>query len=250
MKLSDIVKGLKPTERLYLTDSYATTFPGHLLRAEWDGKKNVYLVLDATLFHPKGGGQPTDTGRISNQHYAVDVKKALFAKGVIVHWGRLLRGTVGDGPVLGEIEWIKRYQYMRRHTAGHLLDHCLTTITGTPVETTESWLDAPCYVGYAGHPPSPSRVADAERLANEMITQNAPVTIAYLSYQDLLHVAPHAPNIYRLPNLEAYRVVTIEGCTPIPCAGTHLRTIREIGHVTIDKVESAGATYRMYYDVQ
>ncbi len=250
MKLSDIIKGLKPTERLYLTDSYAKTFQGHILRVERDGKRNVYFVLNTTLFHPKGGGQPTDTGRISNQHFAVDVKKALFAKGVIVHWGRLLHGTLRDGPVLGEIEWARRYRYMRRHTAGHLLDHCLTTIAGSPVETTESWLDDPSYVGYAGHSPSPSCMADAENLANEMIARNAAVTITHLSHQELLAVAPHAPNIYRLPNLETYRVVTIEGCAPIPCAGTHLNTIGEIGRVTIDKVETLDAGYRVYYAVQ
>jgi alanyl-tRNA synthetase len=249
MKLSEIVRGLNKTELLYLTDSYATTFQGRVLRAELDGKKNVYLVLEATLFHPKGGGQPTDTGQLSNPHYAVKVKKALYVGGVVVHWGRLLHGGVGDGPVRGEIEWTRRYQYMRRHTAGHLLDHCLTTVLGSPVETTESWLDPPCYVGYAGPPPSPPCLERAEELANEMISQNAAVTINYLSYTDLLAIAPHAPNIYRLPTLETYRVVTIEGCTPIPCAGTHLKTIGEIGHVAIDKVEVQGSDFRVYYDV-
>jgi alanyl-tRNA synthetase len=250
MKLSEVVKGLKKTEILYLKDSYAKNFQGRLLRTAFEGKKNVYFVLDKTLFHPKGGGQPTDKGRISDQNSEINVKKALYVGGVVVHWGRLLQGSISEGTVFGEIDWERRYLYMRRHTAGHLLDHCLTALTGTPVETTNSWLDTPCYVGYAGHPPSTSYLEKAEGLANEMISKDASVNIENISRKELLEVAPDAPNIYRLPVLETYRIVTIEGCNPIPCAGTHLKNIREIGRLTVEKIEERDSDFRVYYDVQ
>lgn len=250
MKLSDVVKGMDKTELLYLKDSYAKTFQGRVLRVEWEGKKNMYLVLDKTIFHPKGGGQPTDKGRISDQNCEVNVKKALYVGGIVVHWGRLLQGRISEETVLGEIDWERRYLYMKRHTAGHLLDHCLTVLTGRPVETTESWLENPCYVGYAGSPPSASYFESAEEMANEMISKDAAVNIEDISYKGLLEVAPNAPNIYRLPALETYRIVTIEGCTPIPCAGTHLKNIGEIDRLTVEKIEAQGSDFRVYYDVQ
>jgi len=250
MNLNDIVRGVGETEPLYLKDSYAKTFQGNLLRAEFDGKKAVYLVLDKTIFHPKGGGQPTDQGLIHNQEFQVQVGKAIQVGKVVVHWGKLLRGVVKEGNVFGEIDWAKRYLYMRRHTAGHLLDHCLTSLTGRPVETTDSWLESPCYVGYKESPPSTDHLERVEEMVNEMISKGATVKMEDISYKELVERAPHAPNIYRLPMLEAYRIVTIEGCSPIPCAGTHLRNIQEIGRFTMEKVESRNSDFRVYYAVQ
>jgi len=62
--------------------------------------------------------------------------------------------------------------------------------------------------------------------------------------------APNAPNLQRLPMLEKYRIVTIEGCLPIPCAGTHLRNIREIGKTRLNAVEQLETDFRIYYDVE
>ncbi len=86
-------------------------------------------------------------------------------------------------------------------------------------------------------------------MANNWIQIGRPVVLEKVSAQELLHRAPEAPNIYRLPDLESYRIVTIQGCTAIPCAGTHLRNIREIEHVAISKIEQQDRTYRVYYDV-
>lgn len=250
MKLSDVVRGMDTTELLYLKESYAKTLQGSLLRMEYDGKKNVYLVLDKTIFHPKGGGQPTDRGLIYNQNFKVKVKKAMYFRGVVVHAGKLLREGMTEDGVFSEIEWDRRYLYMRHHTAGHLLDHCLTVLTGRPVKTTDSWLEDPCYVGYRGKPPSTRQLEKTEEMANKMISKSLKVLIENVSYSELLELAPHAPNIYRLPALETYRIVTIEGCSPIPCAGTHLRNTREIGHLTIEKVESIDPGFRVYYSVK
>jgi alanyl-tRNA synthetase len=250
MKLSDVAKGLEKTKLLYLDDSYATTFQGSLLRMEYDRKKNVYIVLDKTLFHPKGGGQPTDTGLMYTPSFKVNVKKAMYFRGVVVHAGKLVREGLAEKKVRGEIEWERRYCYMRHHTAGHLLDHCLTVLTGRPVETTDSWLEDPCYVGYRGTPPTTRQIEEVEEMANQMISNRLKVTIEHVAYRTLLELAPHAPNIYRLPALETYRIVTIEGCSPIPCAGTHLRNIKEIGHVRLDKVEAVDPGFRVYYHVE
>ncbi len=244
-----MVKGMGKTDLIYLTDSYKKAFQASLIRIELDGKKNVYLILDRTVFHPKGGGQPTDQGLIYNQEFKVHVKKAMYIGGVVVHWGNLLNGDVREGRVFGEVDWERRYLYMRRHTAGHLLDHCLTALTGRPVETTDSWLESPCYVGYSGRPPSTEDLERAEEMANEMISKGAGVNVENVSFMELVERAPHAPNIYRLPELRTYRIVTIEGCSHIPCAGTHLGNINEIGHLTIERVEPKDSDFRVYYEV-
>lgn len=248
MRLEDLAQGLPATYRLYLRDSYLTKFQAKVLRAENEGKNKVYIVLDTTVFHPKSGGQPSDTGTLSGPGFQVQVSKVMGFRDVVAHWGTV-QGDVGD-QVSGEIDWGPRYLYMRRHTAGHLLDHCLTKVTGTPVETTDSWLGEGCYVAYNGTAPSKDAVLKAVEMENRLIPQGAPVIVEEVDREELLRRAPKAPNLLRLPKLERYRIVTIQGCEPIPCGGTHLRDIREIGHVSLDKVEQRGQEFRVYYDVR
>jgi alanyl-tRNA synthetase len=250
MKLSVLVNGLEETDLLYLKDSYTTSFEGNLWRLETEGRNNVYLILDRTLFHPKGGGQPTDKGVIFTHDLKVQVKKAILVKGIVIHWGKKLSNEEYTKCTIGEIQWKRRYQFMRRHTAGHLFDHCLTTVTGNPVETTDSWLDTPCYVGYSGRPPTPRQMKNAEKMANEMISKDATVKTENILRSELLHRAADAPNIDRLPVLESYRIVTIKGCSPIPCAGTHLKNLNEIGNFVVDEVRSTPTGFRVFYNIQ
>jgi len=53
--------GLPPTERVYLEDPYARPIRARVLRSVRDGGRR-YVVLDSTVFHPRGGGQPSDGG--------------------------------------------------------------------------------------------------------------------------------------------------------------------------------------------
>jgi len=248
MKLEDLVQGLPSTDRLYLRDSYLTRFSAKVLRAEREGKNKIYLVLDATAFHPKSGGQPSDTGTLSGPGFQVKVSKVMGFRDVVVHWGNV-QGDVG-GSVSGEIDWGPRYLFMRRHTAGHLLDHCLTEMLGDSVETTDSWLGEGCYVAYRGTASSKDMILKAVEMENKLIPLGGSVTVEEVDRDELLRRAPKAPNISRLPELQRYRIVTIQGCEPIPCGGTHLRDIREIGAVSLDKVEQRGQEFRVYYDVK
>jgi len=249
-KLFELVNGVEKTQLLYWVDSYLKIFRANVLRLEPGKKHDVYVVLDRTIFHPKSGGQPSDRGVITGSDFGVDVKKAMLVSNVIVHWGKILGGEPKVGGVEGEIDWRWRRLLMRRHTAGHLYDHCLTQVTGKRVETTDSWLGDPCYVGYKGKKPSTEELRRAEDVENEMIAEGAAVKSDIVSYEELLKRAPEAPNIYRLPKLESYRIVAIEGCKPIPCGGTHLRNINEIGRFRLKDVSEVEDGFRVYYDVE
>jgi alanyl-tRNA synthetase len=235
---------------LYWQDSYAKTFHGLVLRIEPDEKGHAYLILDKTIFHPKSGGQPSDRGRINGPDFQAEVKKAMMNSGVAIHWAKVKNGELKPGEVSGEIDWDWRYLLMRRHTGGHLLDHCLTLMIGKAVETTDSWLGDECYVGYRGEIPSNDLLQESEKIANQMITRGAAVNIENITYDQLIEKAPDAPNIYRLPRLDSYRIVRIEGCKPIPCGGTHVHDISEIGELRLKSMKPSELGFRVYYDVE
>jgi alanyl-tRNA synthetase len=139
---------------------------------------------------------------------------------------------------------------MRRHTAAHLLDHCLAQVTGTRVQTTDSWLDEPCYVGYAGRVPSGEQLRRTEALANQMISKGATVSIKFLSFKEAEELLRNAPNYERLPDLSQVRIVTIEGCCPIPCGGTHVSDIANIERISITRAEKISHdSFRLHFSV-
>jgi len=126
VKLSEIASGVKDTELLYWFDSYLRTFNATILKVNCEGKRNVYVVLDRTVFHPKSGGQPSDTGMLSSDDFSIQIRKIMKFQNIIIHWGKILEGMPDTKNIIGEIDWDSRYLYMKRHTAGHLLDHCLS----------------------------------------------------------------------------------------------------------------------------
>ena len=250
MKLEQFVKGSKQTRLLYLADSYVIGFQATIVKTYRENQKSTYIILDETAFHPKAGGQPTDTGVINGSGFSVAVRKVMLIDGIAIHWCKSINGEVSARCVTGNVNWQYRYLYMRRHTAGHLFDHCLAVLKGRPVKTIDSWLGDPCYIAYNGEMPSGDVIPRAEAMENQMISEGGKVTFEEVSFEELLRRAPNAPNIYRIPSLKSYRIVKIEGCDPIPCAGTHLRNIREIGRFLMKDVKKTSLGFKIFYDVK
>lgn len=249
MQLQDIVAGLPPTTFDYWSDAYAKTHEAKILRAIPEDKRDVYLTLDSTIFHPKSGGQPSDKGTIKAEDFQIQIKKSMLVSKSIVLWGRILEGKPRPAPVTEEIDWDWRYQLMRRHTAAHLFDHCLSSVIGAEVETTDSWLGDLCYAGYKGQAVAKDNLIRAAALENELITKGVAVKTETVSRSDLTELAAKAPNLWRMPVLDEYRLVTIEGCNPIPCGGTHVRNASEAKGFHFDRVEQLADSFRVYFDL-
>lgn len=250
MELGEIVAGQPRTDLAYLREMNCQRGQAMVLKVVPEKRTHAYLILDRTLFHPKGGGQPSDRGVIHSRGYELTVKKAIYYKGVVVHWGKLVRGTPVEGEATCELDWEYRLLVMRRHTAAHLLDHCLAQAIGRRVQTTDSWLDEPCYVGYAGIAPSEEALQKAEALANRMIVEGRAVRIEFLTPEQAKVFLQNAPNYERLPDLSEIRTVTIEGCQPIPCGGTHVTNLSDICGISIAKAEQLPTnSYRLHFSV-
>ena len=255
--LRELTKDMPKTELIYWRDSYLKNFESELLRVEPDGRKKAYLILRNTLFHSKSGGQPSDTGRITaDSGFTLDVKKVMMVDEIVAHYGSVTRGDINElrtgMKVEGEINWDERYVAMRKHTAGHLLDHCLEVATGRPSKTVDSWLGEPCYITYAGKIPDQGTIDRAVRLEIEGIRKGLSVKVDFVTYGKMLEIAKDAPNIERLPVSDLMRIVTIEGCRPIPCGGTHLKSTAEIGKFEFQKVEKTleSESFKIFFNVK
>lgn len=251
LNLDEITSGVARTELVYLREMEREHDEAIIVKVIPEKRTHAYLLLDRTIFHPKGGGQPSDRGVIRSQQFELNVKKALYYHGIVVHWGKIINGTPTAGAASCEIEWPLRYLVMRRHTAAHLLDHCLAVSTSSRVETTDSWLDQPCYVGYTGDAPGQQTLQGVQDLANRMISVGARVKIDFLTPEQGKPLLQNAPNFERLPDLQEIRTVTIEGCQRIPCGGTHVSDISQIRKISTIKAEQMpNHAFRLHFSVQ
>ncbi len=83
-----------------------------------------------------------------------------------------------------------------------------------------------------------------------MLSKGAPVRLKYVAAEEAKHVLQGAPNFERLPDLDEIRIVTIAGCDPIPCGGTHVMDIMEIGRLMVLRADQVSAdAYRIYISV-
>src|SRR5437879_9455217 len=105
------------SELLCHTDSYVRDFAATVIAA--DTAKSA-VVLDRTAFYPGGGGQPPDLGWLQTSGETLAVTKIARQDG---QWWHTIAGAlpaVGTA-VHGRLDWERRYQLMRTHTALHVL---------------------------------------------------------------------------------------------------------------------------------
>jgi alanyl-tRNA synthetase len=217
-----------------------------VIRLAKEGGKGYYVAVRSTLFHPKSGGQPSDTGYLVGDGFRLQVRKAIRFGKTVVLWGRS-----EQSPKLGEaaeiLDWERRYLYMRRHAAAHLFDAALDNIRGGSCEPTDSWLGDDTYVGYRGDPPDESELERIKRFLEECVGKDLDVR----SWTARREEVNERRELWRavLKELEFVRLVQIDGFSPVPCGGTHVRSLREVGGVTVKKVERTESGFRFYYDV-
>lgn len=248
--VSTVAAGLPRTIPVYWKDSYQMNLNSGIIRSVHDEKRYWYLVLDETIFHPKGGGQPSDRGILEGQGFRFEVKKSMLARNaVVVHWGKAVEGTPAEGPVRTTIDWDWRFLMMRRHTTAHLLDHCLAQAIGSGVEAWDSWLGDPCYVAYKGKSPFKEQLVRAEELENQIISKGALVRSEEVDEGHAKRLLGDLRSSLLPAGMERVRLVTIEGCKPIACGGTHLRNVSEARGVRLGRVESLDEGFRVHFDV-
>jgi alanyl-tRNA synthetase len=74
LKLAMNLTAAPPTKKLYLQDTYLLTCISTLLAIE-DASTDApaAVVLNQTVFHPQGGGQPSDVGTLTGEGFLFEV---------------------------------------------------------------------------------------------------------------------------------------------------------------------------------
>ncbi len=136
------------------------------------------LLLDRTNFYAEQGGQVGDTGTLQTPTGTFEVDDTQKLGDAVLHLGRVTAGHLQINQQAALQVGGERAHTMRNHTATHLLNWALREVLGGHVEQKGSLVDAEKTRFDFTHdrPLSPEEIATVERLVNEKIYSDLPVT--------------------------------------------------------------------------
>jgi misacylated tRNA(Ala) deacylase len=239
------------TELLYETDSYVKVFEATVTEHVEGG-----VALDRTAFYPGGGGQPCDSGALSagGQTWAVTAVKKVG--GAPVHFVDPAGGQpalqdelppVGTR-VIGTLDWTRRYQLMRTHTAMHILCGVVfrdygAQVTGGNMDPLQGRMDFEFETMRA------ELVSAIEEAVNAEVAAARPVHVRILPREEAFAI----PDLIRtkinlLPEgIAEVRTVELVGLDLQADGGTHVANTREVGHIRVTDYKSKGKINKRIY---
>ena len=197
------------------------------------------ICLSSSPFYAEGGGQIGDTGVIESDDGSFLVVDTQKAGKVIVHYGKMQRGTVNvDDVVTAKVDGERRAAIVLNHSATHLMHAALRQVLGDHVQQKGS-LVAPDRLRFDfSHyeAVATEQLQAIEDLVNAQIRQNTPAEIRHMQYDDA--VASGAIALFGEKYEDEVRVLNFgDGFSVELCGGTHVSSTGDIG---VFKITSEG----------
>ncbi len=215
------------TDRRYLSER-TLVGDARIVDVGLDARGN-WAQLDRTWFHPQGGGQRADQGTIDSipvDHVSQDpfgvvshyfAEPVSFAKGAEVHL---------------EVDPQSRLRNAQLHTAGHLIGGLGQVIApGLRAVAGHHW-DGEARVDFDGA----QAVSDIEAFLRSLTHRISTALEEGLA-------------VSILGDPESDRSIAIGVLDPMPCGGTHVSSLSEIGSIDIRKTRKKKGIFRVSYDV-
>ncbi|QOY89672.1 alanine--tRNA ligase [Paludibaculum fermentans] len=191
------------------------------------------IVLDRTPFYAESGGQVGDTGILvspeTGEPLAYVTRTYPAVPGLTVHKARSLGELKTDQLVAARVNDTGRFATMRNHTATHLAHAALRQVLGKHVKQAGSVVEPGRLRFDFSHYTAvdAQEVAEVERLANEQILLDVPVTTDVMELDKAIDTGAMA--LFGEKYGEKVRVVSVPGFSRELCGGTHVHRTGEIG---------------------
>ena len=238
------------TKLLYQTDAYLKEFSAIITSVDVETRA---VVLDQSAFYPGGGGQPCDFGSLEIAGVTYPVEKVKKQGDDVLHF---LGGTNPlpsvNSAANGTLDWARRHQLMRTHTALHIL--CGTVfrdygakVTGGDMDPLKGRMDFE-FENMRGE-----LVKAIEAATNFEIGQGREIRVKILPREEAFQI----PDLIRtkinlLPEgIMQVRTVEIVGLDLQADGGTHVANTSEVGAIKVVDYKSKGAiNKRIYIEVE
>ncbi len=225
------------TDELFYSDGYLSEFEAEITAVNGD-----YVALGGTAFFPGGGGQVCDTGMIGG----VRVTEVKEEKDEIFHKVPGHKFNVGD-KIWCSVDWDRRYDLMKGHTAEHLLFGSLQR-QDPELEIIKIFISPEAKYCVVNKDISWDKITEAVCFANKAIDDNLPVSRTMMSRDD-----PDIDKVrVKLDHIDDNEITVIEiGDVDIAaCCGVHVMETSELGAIFVDRKVSAGkGTFEIHFEI-
>ncbi|MFY9789919.1 MAG: DHHA1 domain-containing protein [Candidatus Sulfotelmatobacter sp.] len=232
------------TDRLYYRDSFLCHFDAEIVRIVETPRPA--LVLDRTAFYPTSGGQIHDAGWLTSENSdRIRVTEVADSEdGHVVHYLEApLKNAQPGTRMHGEIDAARRRDHMQQHSAQHVLSAAFVRLFNM---RTVSFHMADDYCSIDLDTPSltQEKIESAERLANEIVLENRPVDIRFVTRDEAGSLG-----LRKLPPAERdeLRLIDIHDFDLSACGGTHVNQTGQIAGILLRKTEKARQGYRVEF---
>ncbi len=247
----EIISELKPTEfvgyqTLKAEGKVVALIRGEEVVVEAKEGEEVEIITEKTPFYAESGGQVGDKGIIEGAKGYVEVYDTKKLPGdIFVHIGKVVKGSIRAGEtVVLSVDEDLRLDTAKHHTATHVLHAVLRKVLGD-------------HVKQAGSLVSPERLrfdfthfkaltkeelGEIERLANEEILKDKPVTIREMAFEEAIKLGATA--LFEEKYGDLVRLVEIPELSRELCGGTHINKTSQLGLFLIVEETSVSAGVR------
>ena len=247
------------TTKIYQSDVYTKEWDAEVTRVTEDG-----IYLDRTAFFPEGGGQSCDLGTMQIIDGAagsvLQVTDVQEDGDNVVHRLASYEGLTEGCRVRCRLDWARRFDNMQRHCGEHILSgifyqECGGVNRGFHMGDDYMTID----ISLEDEPTNPERtkpdIVDwetalhCERLANEVVWSNAPVSVFRFDNRE---DAEKMPLRKKLAFDEDISIVCVgspdHAADCVACCGTHPSSAGQVGLIKLYKVEKYKEMFRIYFE--
>ena len=211
--------------------------------------EELEVILDLTPFYAEGGGQVGDTGKIIGANGILEVSDTKeIIPGIILHYGKVLKGELSTNEIVSaEIDYIKREDTARNHTATHMLHAALREILGPHVRQAGSLVTPNRLRFDFSHmkPISVDEMTKIQSVVNKKIRENMTINRSENTYPGAIEDGALA--FFGDKYGERVRLIEISNGSRFSfevCGGTHAHTTGELGAIYIIGESGIGAGMR------
>lgn len=232
------------TKRLYYNDTFLYEFDATVARVI-EGEKAA-IILDQSAFYPTSGGQVFDQGKLVSNGNEIRVRQVEEDEsGEVIHYinpadlGKTARGA----QVKGIIDAGRRRDHMQQHSGQHVLSAAFERLYQMPTVSFHMGEEF-CTIDLAAKGIAGVQLVAAEKLANDVVFQNRPVSIKYVALEEAKQLG-----LRKLPEAgkEELRLIDIQGVDICACGGTHVLSTGQIGPILVRKSEKVKQGFRVEF---
>ncbi|HVO81220.1 MAG TPA: DHHA1 domain-containing protein [Terriglobales bacterium] len=231
------------TERLYYHDSFLYEFDARVL-ADVPSPDRPALILDRTAFYPTSGGQVFDTGwLVAEDRKLRVVEVAEREDGAILHYLEHRPAIEQGARIHGLIDGERRHDHMQQHSGQHVLSAAFVRLFNMPTVSFHMGAEY-CSIDLDTKSLSPQQVEAAEVLANDVVMENRPVVVRFVTQDEARDLG-----VRKLPPMERdqLRLIEISDFDLTACGGTHVSGTGQIGCILLRKTERVKQGWRVEF---